>query len=238
MMKLAGAGLLAGSISAGEAGATDAPHQEQLDEAASATEQYSDPQVAIDDGFVVLGPYVPGMGWHLLHPGRVEDAVANGLAIDTPQLLTYDDAGGNRDLVSVEYAIPVGARGTDEETPPSLFDTDEADVEERWHVHPRAEHVFAVPPPPPDVAALTLDEQLHSTRWVEIVRDGPPEGPMFGAGMVVVTDFASGGTLDPRAVLHSQIHPDLWTLHVWVHKENPDGVFEETNRTLANSPRP
>lgn len=234
MMKLAGAGLVGSAVATGDAGAQGGSQRDQLNEVTSATEQYSDPQVALDDGFVVLGPYVPDMGWHLLHPGRVLDAVENGFEIDAPQLLTYDDAGGNLKLASIEYGIPVGARGYDEENPPVLFD----DPEEHWHVHGHAEHVFAVPPPPPDPADVGLDDQLHTTRWVEIVPVGAVEDPMFEPGTTIVTDFAAGATLEPRVVLHSEVHPDLWTLHVWVHEKNPDGVFAETNRTLANSPRP
>lgn len=241
-LKLAGAGILAGALASGEAGASGGPLRGQLQQAASTTKRYTDPAAAIEDGYVVLGPYVPDMGWHFLNPEYVQDAVENGLSIDTPQLLTYDDDGGDLELASVEYGIPVGARGYDEENPPDLFDDEEGDAEEHWHVHPQAEHVFAVPPPPegeepPALEDLSLDDQLHTTRWVEIVRGGSPDEAIFEPGMTIVTDFADGGPLDPRVVLNSQVHPDLWTLHVWVHKRNPDGVFAETNSTLANSPR-
>lgn len=235
-MKIAGAGLIGSTVSAGGASADQGTLQQQLETAESATEQYSDPQDAIDAGFeVILGPYVPGMGWHFFNPVNLQDAVENGLEIDTPQLLTYDDAGGNLKLGAVEYAIPVGARGYDEDNPPDLFADEGTDAEEHWHIHPQAEHAFAFPPPPPSNDP-GLDEMLHTSRWVEVVyTDGTTE-PVFNPGETIVTDFNGGGRLDPRVVLHSAAHPDLWTLHAWVHKRNPDGVFHATNKTLANAP--
>lgn len=60
IMKIAGAGLIGSAASAGGASAYQGTFQ-QLETAASTTEQYSDPQAALDDGFGLLGPYVPGM---------------------------------------------------------------------------------------------------------------------------------------------------------------------------------
>ena len=242
MLKLAGVGVLGTAAASGGAAAHGASLAEQLEAVVDATEQYRDPEEALEDGYVVLGPYVPDMGWHFLNPGHVEDAVEDGLDVTEPQLLTYDDAGGNLKLASVEYGIPVGARGYDEDNPPDLFHDEGEDPEEHWHVHPQAEHVFAVPPPSdgdlPDLEDVSLDDQLHTTRWVEIVPGGDPGEPMFEPGTEIMTDLESGGHLDVRAVLDSQVHPELWTLHLWIHKKNPDGLFAETNRTLANSPRP
>lgn len=235
MMKIAGASVVAGGAASGTAGAHTAPLPSALDDVASATEQYRDPQVALDDGFVVLGPYVPDMGWHFLNPSNVQDAVKNGLDADTPQLLTYDDAGGKLTLASVEYGLPVGTRGHDEDHPPTLFDGEVSD-EGHWHQHEHAVHVFAVPPPPPE--DLSFDDMLHSTRWAELVPGEGNDDPVLSLGDTVVTDFASGGPLDARVVVTTEPHPSLWTLHAWVHRKNPTGVFEETNPTLANRPRP
>lgn len=238
LMKFTGAGLSGSVVASSGSRGDDGPLRAQLDEAATATERYADPQAAIDDGFVVLGPYVPDMGWHFLHPDRL-----GTLDVSAPQLLTYDDVGERLELGAVEYAIPVGAGGTDAETPPDLFDDDGADAEENWHVHPGAEHVLAVPPPDeeqelPAPEELNLDDQLRTSRWVEVVLGADTGEPMFEPGMTIVADFAAGGGLDSRAVVDSLVHPDLWTLHAWVHLENPDGVFVESNRALANSPPP
>lgn len=236
IMKIAGAGLIGSTASAGGASADQGELQQQLDTAASATEQYRDPKAALDAGFVLLGPYVTGMGWHFFSKENLNHALQNGLQIDKPQLLTYDDAGGNLKLGSVEYAIPVGARGYGENNPPDLFADEGTDVDEHWHIHPQAEHAIAFPPPPPS-GTPDLDEMLHTSRWVEVVYADMTEKPVFNRGETIVTDFNGGGRIDPRVVLQSSVHPDLWTLHAWVHKKNPDGVFHHTNKTLANAPR-
>ena len=60
---------------------------------------------------------------------------------------------------------------------------------------------------------------------------------MFQRGTSIVADVEDGRDIDVRTVVGASVHPDLWTLHAWVHHENPDGVFAETNAALPSSPR-
>lgn len=95
--------------------AANAPLDDQLEQVRDATAKYENPQAAIDDGFQVMGPYVPGMGWHFLNLDNLGAAIENDFDIETPQLLTYGDAGNgfeNLTLASVEYAIPMGHGST------------------------------------------------------------------------------------------------------------------------------
>lgn len=77
----------------------------QLEEVRQATARYLDVDVALADGYVDIGAFVPGMGWHYLNVGNV-DARFNATR---PELLVYadDPCGGKRRLVAVEYAIPL-----------------------------------------------------------------------------------------------------------------------------------
>ena len=254
IIKAAGSSAAVGTLAAGTTAARDqsggdAALEEQLATVTDATEGYEDPAAAIDDGFQVMGPFVPGMGWHFMNPENVQAAVENGFDVERPQLLTYGDTGAGCDgelvLGSVEYAIPVGAREYDEEHHPDLFDDD--DGSEEWHVHPGAEHAFALPVDPeaglpedfPESPVdVSLSDQLRSTNWTEIVPGGDPGAPLFEHGTMLLTDLNGEGTINARAVVGSGAHPSLWTLHAWVHHENPDGVFAETNRDLPGSPEP
>ncbi|HKU14056.1 MAG TPA: hypothetical protein VJQ52_06645 [Steroidobacteraceae bacterium] len=77
----------------------------QLEEVRQATARYLDVDAAVADGYVDIGAFVPGMGWHYLKPGNVDSRFnATG-----PELLVYadDPCGGKRRLVAVEYAVPL-----------------------------------------------------------------------------------------------------------------------------------
>jgi hypothetical protein len=216
---------------------------EQLTRITEATSKYADLQVALEDGFQLMGPFVPGMGWHFINEANVQAAVENGFDIEKPQLLTYGDTGAGCDgelvLGSVEYAIPVGARGFDAESPPDVFNDEAADATEEWHVHHAAEHAFTLPVDPE--AGLPEDfpafaDLLQTTNWVELTPGGEPGSPKFEHGEMLLTGLNSRRLLDARAVVGSSAHPDLWTLHVWVHHDNPDGVFTAHNPDLPRSP--
>lgn len=77
----------------------------QLEDVREATARYLDVDAAVADGYVDIGAFVSGMGWHYLKPSIV-DARFNGRK---PELLVYadDPCGGKRRLVAVEYAIPL-----------------------------------------------------------------------------------------------------------------------------------
>lgn len=251
ILKAAGAGITVSSLAFGATAAHDESLDEQLERARGATEQYADPEAALADGFQLMGPFVPGMGWHFINEANVQAAVEDGFDIERPQLLTYGDTGAGADgdgelvLGSVEYAIPVGPRGFDEENPPDVFADDDAEASAEWHVHPGAEHVFTLPvdpeagPPddfPESPADVSLADLLRTTNWVEIATGGNPESPKFDHGEVILTDFNAQKPLNARAVVGASVHPDLWTLHAWLHHENPEGVFAEYNPDLPMSP--
>lgn len=246
LLKAAGAGAAVNSVALGTAAAHEESLDDQLRCVTEATEQYTDVQRAIEDGYKPLGPFVPGMGWHFLNNGYVGAAVENGFDIEQPQLLTYGDTGAAADgelvLGAVEYAIPVGARGYDDETMPDLFEDE--DGSENWHVHSAAEHAFMLPAGhggeseemPESMEDVPFSRVVRSTNWVEVHPGGEPGSPMFEPGTMIVADLNGGVSGDVRVVVGSAVHPDLWTLHAWVHTENPDGVFTETNAELPSSP--
>lgn len=251
VLKAAGTGAVVSSLAFGATATDDESLDDQLAKAKQATEKYANPQKALDDGFTLMGPFVPGMGWHFLNEANVQAAVENGFNIEQPQLLTYGDTGagcdGDGELVlgAVEYAIPVGARGFDEETPPDVFADEDADATAEWHIHHKAEHVFTLPvnpekglpedfPASPADAAFT--DQLQTTNWVELTPGGDLGAPKFEHGEMLLTDFNARGPLNARAVVGASVHPDLWTLHAWVHHDNPNGVFTAHNPDLPRSP--
>lgn len=230
-------------------GSTTAHDQETLDEQLTkvdkATEKYADIQMALDDGYRIMGPYVSGMGWHLMHPNRVQAAAKDGFTLTEPQLLTYGDSGDGPDglmLGAVEYAIPLGAGNYTEENPPDLFNDE--DGEETWHVHPSAEHAFAIRGDPSSeefpesMAGVPIAERLRSTNWLELAPGGKPGEPMLKPKTMLVGDFRGGRVMNTRAVVSSSVHPDLLTSHAWVHTDNPEGVFAGHNPELTNEPTP
>lgn len=148
----------------------------ELDEARSATSDYTDASTAYEDGFVVPGKDGPmpledvqekghsvcGMGFHF---AKVNDsgkpARFGSTDLSKPAVLVYGvDADGNFVLGAVEWVVP--KKGEYETESPDIFEHD--DGAEEWGTLPT------------------------------------PEG-----------------------------RPDMWTLHAWVHTENPDGVLTEVN---------
>lgn len=197
--------------------------ERQLDTVREATSQYRDPETALADGFVAGGPYVPGMGWHWQHPGRGQTAAQEGFDIEKPNLLTYLESDDGLQLGAVEWGAPVGTVPED----PDLFADDGS---ETWHVHPAATHVFALPDgqqtPPPEVP---MDAWVTNDHWAEF---RPPDGDLQ-AGDTVSLNWGSleakSGDRTERVVDVAATHPDLNTLHAWVHTENPEGVFHPVN---------
>lgn len=193
--------------------------EEQLERVREATAEYSDPEVALEDGFEISGPYVPGMGWHFIHPERNE---REEIDVEEPPMLTYLETDDGLELAAVEYGVPQAA--TDE--PPSLFDDADADATEEWHGHDAATHVFAVP----DGEATPLEEipfekWVTNDHWTEF--HPPDEELERGDAVSLNWGSADGneGDGEERVVDLVTNHPALHTLHVWVHMDNPDGVF-------------
>lgn len=244
-LKAVGAGTATSVVVTGAGSAHDGDSlDDQLAEVKEATSKYADPRTALDDGYRIMGPYVSGMGWHFMHPERVQAAAEGGFTLTEPQLLTYGDPGDGVDglvLGAVEYAIPLGARDFTEENPPDLFDDD---GEETWHVHPSAEHAFVMRADPSSeefpesVADVPLDERLRSTNWLELAPGGSPGEPMLEPRTMLVGDFRGERVMNTRAVVSSSAHPDLLTLHAWIHHDNPEGVFTGHNPELPSEPTP
>lgn len=198
--------------------------QNQLDTVRETTSKYEDPKQALEDGFQVFGPYVPGMGWHFLHPERGEEAAENGLDIEKPNLLTYVDGDDGLELGAVEWGVPVDAVPEN----PDLFADD--DGSETWHVHEAATHVFALPDDeqtkPPDIP---FAEWVTNDNWAAF---RPPDSELEAGDTIALnwgTEEGKEGDRTERIVDVVATHPDLNTLHAWIHTENPEGVFHPVN---------
>lgn len=234
VLKTLGAGAV-GVLATGQASGTT-PLQDELATVREATAQYRTVGAALDAGFVPGGPYVPGMGWHWIHPGRVQAAAENGLSLEEPQILVYADtdagsADGHLVLGAVEWGIPVGAQDYTEESPPDLFsDEEETAVEEHWHVHHSRRHLFATADDSvTDPSTLTVADMLQRGQWAEV----PPDTTVQ-PGDEVTADWGLTGSKGTRTVdMAPEPHPDLLTLHAWVHLRNRDHVLHETNENLV-----
>ncbi len=77
----------------------------QLEEVRQASARYLDVDRAVADGYVDVGAFVPGMGWHYVNANRMDQRFDP----KRPEILVYadDPCGGKRRLVAVEYAIPL-----------------------------------------------------------------------------------------------------------------------------------
>lgn len=198
--------------------------QSQLETVHSATEQYTDPQVAREDGYRLTGPYVPGMGWHFSNQEYQQQAAQNGFSLDKPPLITYLDNHDTNglELAAVEFGIPTSAVNE----PPDLFNDPGSEATEEWHTHAAATHVFAKPDnqrTSPD--NITFDDLTTKNNWTEFT---PPD-PDIASGDTVSLNWGSaegktGETTERVADIVSN-HPELYTLHAWVHIDNPEGVF-------------
>lgn len=224
-------------LSAGCTGALSSGNQFQskLDSVESATEKYKDPKKAMEEGYKLGGPYVPGMGWHFTHPKRLQDAAKNGLDIEKPPMLTYLD---NHDtegltLASIEYGLP--AKVVEEKGTPDLFNDDNADATEKWHTHKAATHVFANANGKQDNPNdLSFESLTGKKNWAEF----RPVDENLKPGDTVSLNWGKpnakqGDNKEERVVDIVSNHPSLTTLHTWAHVENPDGVFKPVNSKYA-----
>lgn len=239
VLKTLGTGA-AGVLATGRASATStsasaststSTFRDDVDAVRQATERYRSVGTALEDGFKPGGPYVPGMGWHWVNPARIGRAVQNGLDLESPQILVYSDTNpgspeGHLVLGAVEWAIPVGARGLTEDNQPDLF-TDATDgPEEHWHVHHSRRHVFSTGDGGTDgTGELSVRQLLQRGRWAEVPPDEPVE-----PGDSVTADWGLTGETDTRTVdIAGDPHPDLLTLHAWVHLRNRSHVLAPFN---------
>jgi len=228
VLKTLGVGV-AGVLTMGRASATSTL-QADLDTVREATATYRTVGAALEDGFQPGGPYVPGMGWHWVNPQRIGQAVQNGLSLENPQLLVYSDTNpaspdGHLVLGAVEWAIPAGARGFTEDNQPDLF-SDAGGHGEHWHVHHSRRHVFSSGDDSvDDPQDMTVRQLLQRGRWAEVPADMAVE-----PGDDVTADWGLTGTENTATVdMALDPHPDLLTLHAWVHLDNRHHALAPVN---------
>jgi hypothetical protein len=101
--------LLAGMVGAHTtAGATSAPDADSLrpyvDQIRAATERFRDHGAAVAAGYRWMGPDMPNMGEHWIHPRLVMQQPFDPMQ---PSCLSYVRRGGKRILTGVAYILPV-----------------------------------------------------------------------------------------------------------------------------------
>jgi len=203
----------------------------QFQSVQEATAKYQDTEAARADGYAVLGPYMDGMGWHFINQGYVSEAANTGLTREKPPLLTYVRTGDGLQLGAIEYAVPVDA--VDSEL--NLFADEDTPFTETWGTHHAATHVFATPDSMQrDANSFDLETLLTSENWSEYT----PADASLTPGDTTTLNWGSTtgkqGERTMRTVDFVITHPDLRTLHVWLHTDNPKGVFAETNPRFAD----
>lgn len=204
------------------------PLDQQLEKVEEATKRYRDMEKALQDGYQIMGPYVPGMGWHFINPDRAQRAAEQGPNLVRPSALTYNLDG---ELGSVEYLVPADVQ-------PDLFNDEDADrdlkvtEDEGWHVHGKAQHVFSNGNGEFDEDEFSRNELLNPDHWVELSdeeKQFPPMEPGLEPGDTLTADWNTDGTATERVVDMVETHPSQNTFHAWVHYENPAGVFAGFN---------
>ena len=82
---------------------TDAVLLQQLARVRQATAPYHDVSQAEAAGYVDIGLFVSGQGWHYLNSSFIDDT----FDLENPEILVYAPTpNGGRRLVAVEYAVP------------------------------------------------------------------------------------------------------------------------------------
>lgn len=107
------------------------------------------------------------------------------------------------------------------------------DAGEQWHTLDPRTAVLATgdggPTPP---AELSLDATTTNDHWAAVV---PPAD--LTSGDEVSLEWGrlntGAGSGETRVVDVATTTPELLTLHAWVHRENPEGVFHGTHPEVA-----
>jgi len=206
--------------------------QEQLDAVESATSKYADLQAALQDGFDLAGPYIPGTGWSVSNQDRVAAALQEGFDIEMPPLLTYVETESGLALGSVGYTGPASQVPQS----PDLFNDGEDDATEEWRETPATTRVFAdgngSQTPPGEISQQQL---LERTNWAAF---SPPDQNLSAGDSVSLNWGSPRGKQGDRTERVADVvktTPKLRTLNVWVHEDNPDGVFTRTNPRFVPS---
>lgn len=215
--------------------------ERQVDELREAIDQYTDPDAAIADGYEFTGPYVPGMGFHFVNFDSIEERNADEEFDHTePQILVYTLEDGELTLAAGEFAIHQDVMSE----PGDIFDDTDADElvtpeVDGWSPVGEGSQVLAIPDDAESRAAdLTADDMKNNDYWAKVTPqyDGEPGDSVsldWGIPQEAPEDGEERG--EERVVNKVHYHPTLNALHVWTHKENPDGVFSPTNPDVEMS---
>lgn len=122
---MAGAGAAPPAAAKAKAGAVgddlSAATRRELAQVRAATAKYHDISKALEDGYVDIDVFIPGMGFHYLKPSLLDGT----FEVDKPELLVYAPQNNRLRLVAVEYAVPLDLAPT----PPEGFNGDA----DHWH---------------------------------------------------------------------------------------------------------
>ena len=218
--------------------AEDLGFEGQMTAVMDALSDYHDPKVALEDGYILTGPYVPGMGWQFLNEDLLDDAVENGLDIEKPQMLCYLETDEGLKLGAAEYAIP-----SDEvdETPNLFADEGQSHIAvpeaEGWETVEAATKVYALESHSEyDIETVDLDYLRKKDRWAKFQSDHD-----LSEGDRTVLEWG-GESLPPDEMGDEEAEeyevrridamwdlPELETLRVWTEEDNPDGMFTPMN---------
>lgn len=235
VLTLISAGIVGSLSSIGAVSAREEPYEVQQRSVTKATAKYQHLRKALAQGFEVMGPYVPDMGWHAVNFDRIEKAAHRGINIRKPQALTYNLGW---QLGSVEYIVPL-----DDESP-DIFNDDGEDLRlseaDGWHPHHGAQHIFANgngrQDDRDDVSLSSIQDPVN---WIELSDENPAfpgEQPGLEPGDEIKADFDHDGDTETRIVDFLIEHDDWWTLHAWFHFDNPEGVFAPFNHNTKWDP--
>lgn len=152
----------------------------QLNTVRTGTQRYRDVAVALDDGYVPVLGYVPGMGFHLVRGDLIADEHGSGPVdgLENPPILVYFTTG--------DYN-------------PSPGEPFEADRME--------------------------DMRLGGVEFAYVGDDGPDDyfADESSSRKLLTTEEDGWEFVPPAGVT---------AIHVWVHRNNPKGVFHPTNPTI------
>jgi len=187
-------------------------------------------EAALSDGYTaILGPMVPGMGWHLINREEGQRQIEEGFDPETPNGLLYDN---ERNLGGVEWSFPAESVGT-----PDIFADDNVDAQERWKVHEAASHVYANGNgEQTNREDLTVDDMFKNQNWAEFLparRDLEAGQTLDTAWGRLIQDQSQLEDTEERVIDFVTHHPDLLNLTAWVFAENENGMMAETHPEFA-----
>ncbi len=215
--------------------------EQQVDELRQAIDKYTDPNEAIADGYEFTGPYVPGMGYHFVNFDSIEERNEEGGFDHTePQILVYTVEDGELTLAAGEYAIH------EDVIPESgdIFDvSDEDDLvtseEDGWNPVGEGSLVLAVPDDDESRASdFTAEELNNNDYWAKVsphVHGEIGESVSLHWGEPQEHQEEGEERGEERVINEVYYHPTLTALHVWTHKDNPDGILSSTHPDVTLS---